>query len=207
MPSLIQGMKSAPGSCRRSKLTTAAWSLESIWVFSPNVYIDEPTSFPVQPQTNKIKKEKLQGTEMLCHFRPAAIGKHQDGLLKGMREVSDHGADSMHTGNIVYHADISKERYFSSVPSCLWVGRGEANNLWVTGWSSVAQAVPASTTNNCANKYKHKNHSSLSCDQLIKFVFAAKQKFHELPLASLPILVIPVLSGQEQDGVEHFFCI
>lgn len=41
--------------------------------------------------------------------------------------------------------------------------------------------------------------------QLIHFVFAAKQKFHELPLASLPILVIPVLSGQEQDGVEHFF--
>lgn len=96
MPNLTQGIKSAPGSCRRSELTPAAGSLEIVGVFPPKVYIDEPTSFPKQLQKNEIiKKEKLQGTEMLWHFRPAAIGKHQHRLWKGMREISDHGADSM----------------------------------------------------------------------------------------------------------------
>lgn len=94
---------------------------------------------------------------------------------------------------------------------CGW-GEGK-NNLRVKGWSSVAQAVPASTTNNCANKYKHKNHGSVSCDlgfsslSLFRCAGDAKETFHKLPLASLPTLVIPVLSGQEQHGVEHFFAL
>lgn len=67
----------------------------------------------------------LQGTETLCHFRLAATGKHQQSLLKGTREISDHGADSTNKRNILCQADSRKGRYFSSVPSCLWVGRGE----------------------------------------------------------------------------------
>lgn len=137
-------------------------STPRVWGFFPKVYIDEPTSFPVRLQ----KRHALcfgSDTETLCHFRSAQDLLQWENTVSWNREFSDHGADSKKRETPVLR--LTARRDFNSVPNSLRhlkklytvYGCRRKKSPHLSNWSSAAQSKQTSTTNNCVNKYKHKN--------------------------------------------------